>query len=221
METKNNHEIKEYDFDTIEILKAGFAWINGVKLQFVIAFFIYILIAIIVQTLLGLIFPTESGGDINLLNGQIIGILSYPVLMPLLAGIMMMALKHTRDEKVDFKSIFDYYHLMGILALSGVVIYVMTLIGFILFILPGIYVSVAYVFVPMLIVDKQMGLWEAMEHSRKTVTYKWFKVAGLMGLLGIIMFLGTLAMGIGLIWAIPLMFVTLYGLLYPVMFEEE
>jgi len=221
MENNNTTEIKEYDFDTIEIIKAGFTWINNVKLQFVIAFLIYVLIAIGVQMFLEMIFPVESGGNISLLNGQIITILSYPVLMPLLVGLMLLGVKQTRGEEVGFKSIFDYYHLTGKLALAGALIYIMTLVGLIFFILPGIYLSVAYIFAPMLIVDKDMGVWEAMEHSRKSVTQKWFKVAGLMFLLGMIMFLGALAVGVGLIWAIPLMFVTLYGLLYTVIFESD
>ena len=95
----------------------------------------------------------------------------------------------------------------------------MTIVGFMLLILPAIYVTVAYAFTIPLIVDKNMEVWEAMEHSRKTVTKHWFKVAGLMGLLTIIMLLGAIPLGVGLIWALPLMFVTLYGLAYPVMFE--
>ena len=216
---ENENQIKEYDFDIIPMIKAGFARIEGVKLQFVIAFVIYILVAIVVQTLLGFIFPQGTTEAPNFLNQQIVGILSYPVLMPIMAGIMMMAIEHGRGEQIDFKSVLNYYHLTGKVALAGILIYIMTMIGFVLLILPAIYVSVAYAFTLPLIVDKNMQVWEAMEHSRKTVTKHWFKVAGLMGMLTIIMVLGAIALGIGLVWAIPLMFVTLYGLAYPVMFE--
>ena len=216
MEKNDKREILEYDFDTIEIIKAGFAWIDGVKLQFVIALGLYLAIAIVLQMLLGLVFPMG-----NILNSQIVGILSYPILMPLIVGIMMMSVHHTRGENITFKSMFDYYHLTGKLAFAGILIYMMTIMGLIFFVLPGIYLSVAYIYAPMLIVDKNMEVWEAMEHSRKTVSKRWFKVGGLMTILGLIIFVGTLALGVGLIWAIPLMFVTLYGLLYPVMFELD
>jgi len=93
------------------------------------------------------------------------------------------------------------------------------LIGFLLLVLPGIYLSIAYVFALPLIADKGLDVWEAMELSRKAVTKNWFKVFGLMLLLGLIFGLGALTLGIGLIWAIPLMFVTLYGLLYPLIFD--
>jgi len=215
------NEIRDYDFDIIEMVKVGWERINGVKAQFIAAFAVYVVAAVIVQLVLGLVFPQGTTEAPNLLNQQIVGILSYPVLMPIMAGIMMMAIKHSRGETVDFKSVFDYFHLTGKLALAGVIIYVLTVIGFLLFIIPGIYVSVAYAFTIPLIVDKNMDVWEAMELSRKTVTKHWFKVAGLMGLLSIIMFIGAIPLGIGLVWAIPLMFVTLYGLAYPIMFEGE
>ena len=147
------------------------------------------------------------------------GILSYPVLMPIMAGIIMMAIEHGRGEEVNFKSVLNYYHLTGKVALAGILIYIMTMVGFVLLVIPAIYVSVAYVFTLPLIVDKNMHVWEAMEHSRKTVTKHWFKVAGLMGALSIVMFLSAIPLGIGLVWTVPLMFVTLYGLAYPVMFE--
>jgi membrane-anchored glycerophosphoryl diester phosphodiesterase (GDPDase) len=215
------NEIRDYDFDIIEMIKAGWERINGVKAQFVAGFAVYIAAAIIVQLLLGLVFPQGTTEAPNLLNRQIVGILSYPVLMPIMAGVMMMAIKHSRGEAVDFRSVFDYFYMTGKLALAGVIIYVFTIIGIMLLVLPGIYVSVAYAFTIPLIVDKNMDVWEAMELSRKTVTKHWFKVAGLMGLLSIIMFLGAIPLGAGLVWTVPLMFVTLYGLAYPVMFEGE
>ena len=213
--------MRDYDFDIMEMVKAGWKRINGVKTQFIAGFSIYIAAAVIVQLILGLVFPQGTPEMPNLLNQQIVGILSYPVLMPIMAGIIMMAIRQYRGESVDFKSVFDYFHITGKLALAGVIIYVLTMVGFLLFILPGIYVSVAYAFTIPLIVDKNMDVWEAMELSRKTVTKHWFKVAGLMGLLSIIVFISAIPLGIGLVWTIPLMFVTLYGLAYPVMFEGE
>ena len=213
--------MRDYDFDIIEMVKAGWERINGVKTQFIAGFAIYIAAAIVVQLILGLVFPQGTQEMPNLLNQQIVGILSYPVLMPIMAGIIMMAIQQYRGETVDFKSVFNYFHITGKLALAGVIIYVFTVIGIMLLVLPGIYVSVAYAFTIPLIVDKNMDVWEAMELSRKTVTKHWFKVAGLMGLLSIIVFISAIPLGIGLVWTIPLMFVTLYGLAYPVMFEGD
>jgi len=212
--------IPEYDFDIIEIIKEGFRRIDGVKGTFVAAFGIYIAVAIIMQLVLGIFFPSPPApAEPNLLNQQIITILSYPVLMPLMVGVIMLAINYSRGENIEFKSVFNYYHLTGKLALAGILIYVMTIIGFILLVLPGIYLSIAYVFALPLIADKGMEVWDAMELSRKTVTKHWFKVFGLLFLLSLIFLAGAIAFGIGLIWAIPLMFITLYGLLYTSIFD--
>lgn len=213
-----HNSLPEYDFDIIEILKEGFRRIEGVKGTFVAAFAAYVVVAIILQIILGIFFPSTSE-EPNLLNQQIVTILSYPVLMPLMVGIIMLAINYSRGESIEFKSIFNYYHLMGKLALAGILVYIMTIIGFILLILPGIYLTIAYVFTLPLIVDKEMDVWDAMELSRKSVTKHWFKVFGLMFLLSVIFGVGALAFGIGLIWAVPLLFITLYGVLYPLIFD--
>jgi hypothetical protein len=220
-ENRAKQEIPEYDFDIIKIIKEGFRRIEGVKGTFVAAFGVYIAVAIILQVILGIFFPSPPApAEPNLLNQQIITILSYPVLMPLMVGIIMLAINYSRGENIAFKDVFNYYHLTGKLALAGIFIYIMTIIGFILLVLPGIYLSIAYIFALPLIVDKEMDVWDAMELSRKTVTQHWFKVFALMFLLSLIMGLGALAFGIGLIWAIPLMFITLYGLLYVSIFDD-
>jgi len=220
MENNQEHIIPEYDFDIIEIIKEGFRRIEGVKGTFLVAFGIYFIIAVALNVVLGIFFPSPPlPADPNYLNQQIVTILSYPILMPLMVGIIMLAIKYSRGENLDFKSIFNYYHLTGKLSLAGLLIYVLTFIGILLLIIPGIYLSVAYVFTLPLIADKGLGVWEAMEYSRKTVTKHWFKVSGLMFLLGLILGVGVLALGVGVIWALPLMFVTLYGLLYPLIFD--
>ncbi len=219
-ENQDIKNIPEYDFDIIEIMKEGFRRIEGVKGIFLAAFVVYVVVAIIVQMILGIFFPSPPPpAQPNLLNQQIVTILSYPVLMPLIAGVIMLSIHYSRGESIEFKSIFNYYHLTGKLALAGLLIYIMTVIGFVLLILPGVYLSIAYVFTLPLIVDKEMDVWDAMELSRKAVTKHWFKVFGLFFLLSLIMALGALVFGIGLIWAVPLLFVTLYGLLYPLIFD--
>ena len=70
--------------------------------------------------------------------------------------------------------------------------------------LPGIYLAVSYVFTQVLIVDKKLGFWEAMETSRKVITRQWWRVFGLI-LLGIPFFiLGVAAVGVGVFVALPL-----------------
>ena len=86
-------------------------------------------------------------------------------------------------------------------------------LGFMLLIIPGIYLSIAYMFALPLIVEKNMDFWQAMETSRKAVTQHWFKLFFTGVLMVIIYLISTIPLGLGLIWTIP-MFVALHGVLY-------
>jgi hypothetical protein len=90
------------------------------------------------------------------------------------------------------------------LVVIGFLVSIITTVGLILLILPGIYFLVAYAFAYVLATDKRLGIWEAMETSRRTVTRQWWRVFGLL-LLGIpFALLGLAALGVGIFVTIPL-----------------
>jgi hypothetical protein len=66
------------------------------------------------------------------------------------------------------------------------------IVGILLFIFPGIYLSVAYTFALPLIVEKQFNFWKAMETSRKIVTRRWWGVFGFFVVFGFFMLLVSL-----------------------------
>ncbi len=107
-ENQDIKNIPEYDFDIIEIMKEGFRRIEGVKRIFLAAFVVYVVVAIIVQMILGIFFPSSpSPAQPYLLNQQIVTILSYPVLMPIIAGVIMLAIHYSRGESIEFNSIIQ------------------------------------------------------------------------------------------------------------------
>jgi uncharacterized membrane protein len=62
---------------------------------------------------------------------------------------------------------------------------------------------VAYSMAMPLLVEKNMGIWEALETSRKRINKCWFEMLVLYILVFIIFAVAILPLGIGLIWAIP------------------
>jgi uncharacterized membrane protein len=77
--------------------------------------------------------------------------------------------------------------------------------GFFLLVLPGIYLAVAYSFAPYLIVEKNMGVWEALETSRKAITTCWWRYFGLLLIAVLLCIVGTIPLFIGLIWVLPIL----------------
>ena len=98
--------------------------------------------------------------------------------------------------------------------------YIMITIGFILLILPGIYLMVAYYMALPLVAEKGMSPWRALETSRKAVTHRWFSIFGFFIVLSFIAFVSAIPLGIGMIWTLPMMLIA-YGILYRNMFGVE
>ena len=92
--------------------------------------------------------------------------------------------------------------------LLGYVMYtLLAIIGFLLLIVPGIYLAIKYQYVQYLIVDKNMDVIEAFKESgRMTDGHKW-NLFLLFLLFLAISALGFLALGIGLLVTIPIVIV--------------
>ncbi len=79
----------------------------------------------------------------------------------------------------------------------------MIILGLVVLIVPGIYLTVGYVFAPWFVLDRRVGFWEAMELSRHAVQPHWFELFGLVMMIILLNLLGALALGVGLLVTIP------------------
>ena len=82
--------------------------------------------------------------------------------------------------------------------------WLLTSIGLILCILPGIYLAVGYIFALPLVVDKKMEFWTAMEVSRRVVHEHWWSMFALVIVLGLVALAGFLLCVIGAAITIPI-----------------
>ena len=216
MQEKNSNNTARYNFEILLLLKEAFARSYGAKWSFIGAFLIYGIITIITDGILEVIFPKDE----TAFNEIIASFLSVPVTLPITVGITMLGIKQARDESLEISSVLNYFSMVLPLLLVYVAMNVLILLGLLLFILPGIYLSIAYFFSYALVVDKGLGVWEAMELSRKTVTEQWFKFFGLALLSILLIIISAIPLGIGLIWSIPTIYIA-YGLLYHHLFDDE
>ncbi|MCX5904580.1 MAG: hypothetical protein NTV89_14180 [Proteobacteria bacterium] len=148
------------------------------------------------------------------------GIGSTVISIPLLAGFIIIALMLCRNQKTEFVRFFwGFRHLVPLL-LFTIVSTTFILIGFLLLVLPGIYVTVAYLFAPYIIVDKNIDFWPAMEISRKKVNKHWFGMAAFCVVLLAINAVACIPLFIGLFVTIPW---TIYAvtIAYEDIFKED
>ncbi|MFT7003147.1 MAG: hypothetical protein ACJAWW_000482 [Sulfurimonas sp.] len=205
-----------YDFSITGVLKEGFRLSNGVKLTFIGSIIIYAIITFFVKSLLNFIFPNIE----SIISIYASSTMEMIFTLPILVGIMILGLKRARDDELTIPSIFDFFAMVTPIVLAYILMTLLLTLGFVLLVIPGIYLAVSYAFTYMLIVDKGLNVWEAMELSRKTVTKQWFKFFGLSILSGLFIIISAIPLGIGLVWSIPTTYIA-YGLLYHHLFDEE
>jgi len=150
-------------------------------------------------------------GATFLIHLIVIGVSSIPVAGLLLAyvfvgGLEWMFLKLIRGEKAELGDAFSGFSLaFGPLALFGLVAQLLILLGLALCVLPGIYLAVCWLFfTPLIILDKQLDFWDAMEVARKVVSRHWWQVFGFALVCGLITICGIAVCGVGLVVAMPI-----------------
>ena len=124
---------------------------------------------------------------------------------PFLGGLYNYYLKLMRGQLASIGDAFAgfsgaFVPLMMAYIVSGV----LSTLGCLLCILPGIYLGVAWKFTLPLVIDKQLGFWEAMNLSRNVVTRQWWAFFALFLLSGLISVLGVIGCCIGIFVTAPI-----------------
>jgi len=125
---------------------------------------------------------------------------------PLTGGFWTYMLHKIRGQKAEVNDLFSgfsasFLPLMLVSMLGGA----MTLVGFLLCLVPGIYLAVAWAFALPLAADKRLEFWPALELSRRVVHKCWFSVFWLVILGGLLLqLLGIVACCIGIFVTMPL-----------------
>lgn len=111
----------------------------------------------------------------------LIGILASLLLTGVFyGGLYFYCLKKVRGEPTEISEAFSGFSVCFVpLMLTTLVGSVLTAIGFICLILPGIYLMIAWLFSYLVVREKLLPFWDGLELSRKVVTAQWWRVFGL------------------------------------------
>lgn len=128
-------------------------------------------------------------------------------------GYTTLVLSYQQGRKLPistlFTSVSQYWRVMGATILIAVIVG----LGFALLILPGLYFALTFQLTINLIIDKQLGIFEAMRQSARLTKGRKMSLLGFdLVCLGVII-LGALALGVGLLVAMPVVWlagVTVY-----------
>lgn len=124
-------------------------------------------------------------------------------------GVIKLALKQIDGQKLEYSELFANAKYFPNYFAASLIIGLITFVGFLLLIIPGIYWAIKYSFATYLIVDKNMSISEAMKKSGEMTKGKKMNLF-VLGIcyLGVII-LGALVIGIGLLWAMPVVWISM------------
>jgi hypothetical protein len=123
---------------------------------------------------------------------------------PFLGGLYYYYFRKLRGQPARIEDAFAGFSIAFVqLMLAYLVSTVLIGVGLALCIIPGIYLFVAWSFALLLVVDRKMEFWAAMELSRKVVTSQFWSVFGLVMIVLLLNLAGFLACLIGLLITIP------------------
>lgn len=191
-------------------------WIFGAIIQNIVAIPLTILFGIFAATFKNILATPGSAIFVTagfMLAGMLIGFISIFAQVPLWVGLEMIGVRRSVDLPVSFRYIFNYFKYFFKLALTWLLMCILIVLGFIFFIVPGIYLSVATFLALQLVADRKFGPWQAVKTSIQAITHKWFHVFLLLLAIFGIMAISMIPLGIGLIWTWPL-FIISKGILY-------
>ncbi|WP_437883205.1 hypothetical protein [Pseudomonas sp. LRF_L74] len=211
-----------YDYTISDVLSESWERVKGTKGIIIGGALIYYAVMMLATFILGFIFGLIGLADESTITGIFIGqfvvsIIASACSYPLLAGVNMVGIRRAADQPVSFNEIFAHMGRFVPVLLTGLLMMVLIYIGMLLFVLPGIYLSVAYMLAIPLVVERGLSPWQALEASRKAISQHWFKAFGLFLVLGLIMAVSAIPLFIGLVWTLP-MFIIGMGILYRIIF---
>ena len=141
----------------------------------------------------------------------VVGPLASVVLSPPLSvGYFFAVYKIRNGQSITFNDFFHGFNFLTPLVVASLIGSALGLLGLALFVVPGIYVTVAYFMANFFIVFYNMSGWEALEASRRFVHRQWWDVFVLLLAVLVLDILGMICMGVGLLVSIPVTTIMLY-----------
>ncbi len=182
-----------------DVLKTASEKQVGFKLSFFIPFIIYAL----VTAALSLVQEASVGTGDDVAS-SLVELLFSIITLPLGVGLGLLGIRRAAGKATPVSTLWEPYANAIPIIVMYILMVVLIAAGFFLLVLPGIYLSVAYSFAPYLIVEKNMGVWQALETSRKAITEYWWRYFGLMLIALLLFILGAIPVLLGLVWVLPI-----------------
>jgi hypothetical protein len=135
--------------------------------------------------------------------GPVGGLISLIVNTPLAVGFFIVSARLIQGRTPAFRDFFAGFQFLLPLLLMTLVSMVFIVIGLVLLLAPGVYLLVGYLFASILVVDRRLDFWQALETSRRAIHPRWFSFFAFLLVMALINLAGALLLGLGLLVTVP------------------
>jgi uncharacterized membrane protein len=158
--------------------------------------------------------------DANILPGILVNLISYAFQIVISIGLVKISIIFVRDSKPLVSDLFSSYRLFFKYLFSSILYNLITMVGLILFVIPGIIWSLKFSQFQYLVVDKKRGPIQALkESSRLTKGAKW-ELLGFFIVAFLVNVLGVLAFFVGIFVTIPITMLA-YAHVYQQLLDQD
>jgi hypothetical protein len=137
----------------------------------------------------------------GLASNLVIGVF---VLGPIYAGFDIVCLRLVAGRPVAFENFFDGFKQFVPFLILSLIRGAMIFGGYMLLVIPGIYLTIATMWAWNLHIDRGIEPWEAIKTSMKIVNSNFFGHFGFAFVMGLVAMLGMLACYVGALFTIPI-----------------
>ena len=136
--------------------------------------------------------------------GTLLGYVSQVFQIFLGMGMFAFSLSLVRGQETNISQLFSQSggKLLKVLG-ATILYYIMVIVGCLFLIVPGIYLALRFMHYQAAIVDKDLGVIESLKYSSQLTRDNKLNLFGLGILCGLIALAGFIAIFVGLLWAIP------------------
>ncbi len=191
------------DFSIVEVISTAWSLARGSKRYFMLVYLLLMVALAFLQAIAGSVVSANAEA---FLRNPLYAFASQSVfaaaMYPFLSSVMRLALRRADGLPVRAGDLLADVTRLGQVMVLGVLVSLATIVGFVLLVLPGLYLSVALMFALLLLLDRGLGPMAAIKTSVGAVNRQWFRYAALLFALGVMLAVGAFTL-IGLIWALP------------------
>jgi uncharacterized membrane protein len=140
---------------------------------------------------------------------------------PLGAGFYIVAKKIDKDGGFEINDFFEGFNNFGHLFVGFLLYFIFVFLGTLLFILPGIYLGIAFSFALPILALSDIKPMDALSLSRKIISHNWLMFLFLSLFLMLLNLVGVLFIFVGLFVSIPISYYILYAAFSDILADQH